>query len=81
MKISSASLNGLSAYAATGSHRIGLRQLEILHLLRRGLSTRAIALELGIAWSTVRVYLHRLRRRVARWNATRTRAHARRATV
>lgn len=64
-------LPALQAYAASGSHRIGLRTLEILNLYARGLCTRDVAAMLEIAPGTVRVYVSRLRRRARRSAAAR----------
>jgi DNA-binding NarL/FixJ family response regulator len=44
--------------------RLSRRELEVLGLLGRGSSNKVIAYELGLAWSTVRVLVHRAARKL-----------------
>jgi DNA-binding NarL/FixJ family response regulator len=50
----------------TTKHRTRLtpREAEVVALLRRGHSNKVIAFELGLAWSTVRVLVQRITRKL-----------------
>lgn len=46
------------------SRELSRRETEVLGLLRQGSSNKVIAYELGLAWSTVRVLVHRAARKL-----------------